>query len=237
MIGSLLSCLWRPINPLSIHTHSISAMLNCLHLSKHTKLHTTSSSSCPVEPLHSFSFHLLPSQLHFQPHLLWEFHVPFQPSSKHQSILYFPLMWFSVQCVITSSLLTGPSARLQMPLDRAWVLVPPPGPALNPCLPLAGVQKLPNYQSSLHFPAPLSEATGAWTQLAVSDFLKNCGDKIFDDCSIKTLINTLHHIFIHSISLAPKGIIFINFFSLLMFLYDTQANTNICLFSSILCKN
>lgn len=73
-------------------THSISAVLNCLHFPKHTKLHTMSSSPCPVEPLHSFSFQLLPSHLCLQPHPLWEFHVPLQSSSKHHSILYFPLM-------------------------------------------------------------------------------------------------------------------------------------------------
>ena len=243
MIGSLLSCLWCPINPLSIHTHFISAVLNCLHFPKHTKLHTMSflfflpSWASPFFLFWAPSFPTpspapspirvpcsSPALLQAPQHPLLSSHGILSAMCYHQQFTYLsPLL--GCKCLqVGPGSYSLPQSLLSTPAFH-WLVFKNYITIKALCTSLHHCQK-PSEK-------PLEPGHG-WVCLS---FKKNCGDKIFDDCSIKTLINTLHHIFIHSISLPPKGIIFINFFSLLVFLYDMQTNTNICLFSSILCKN
>lgn len=187
-----LSCLWCPINPLSIHTHSISAVLNCLHFWAHQTPH--------------YVLFFLPSwasilflSTSFLPNSISSPISPMGVPCSFPALLQAPkhpvlsLMWVSVQCVITSDLLTCPLLGCKcLRIEPGSYSLPR---ACSQPLPSTGwCSKLLNYQSSLHFPAPLSEATGAWTQLAVSDFLKIVGIKYLMTVASKLNKYTASHL-------------------------------------------
>lgn len=153
--GPILPGLWRTTDPTMTHASSISATLNFLHFPKHTKPPSSVLFFCQAERIYFLSFQFLHSHLHLQLIPCGGANDPLHPSSpKPHSIQSFPLPWLSGQAISSSV----PSIRLQVPPGRAWVLVSPLEPTLNPYLQQVGAQNIHDYQNSLHLPAPMSEA-------------------------------------------------------------------------------
>ena len=194
-IRSLLSCLWPPISPLSTHPPLPFQLCWTTCISPSTpNLHTQSSSLCWAEPLR-FSFQLLTSHLHLQPHPLWELHDPLLPHPTPQHPVLSSHLALSAMCYHQLFTHLPPSTRLQVPPGRSWVLVSPPGAPPQP-LPFTGWCSKITWLSKL-FALPCttvrSQATRHWgldIVRCVCLYLKKkiAGVKHLSDSNIKTVI-------------------------------------------------